>query len=157
MSLTPVRTPQRLEGLVEASLKRSSPKLAKRDLAVTHQVAPDVPEYAMDARLIGEAIDILIEESIRRAEQASTLRVTVRANRHAVMFAVKASGSGLTDVQREMLFTGEATPGTLARARAIITAHGGMAWANGIQGKGVTYYFTLPGAPPGPPESSAGL
>ena len=144
MSLTLKRTPQRLDGLVETSLKGSSTALAQRDLAVTHQVARDIPEYSMDADLIREAIDILFGESLRGAVPASRLRVTVRASRQTLMFAVKSDGPGITDVQREMLFTGKANTGTLARVLLIVTAHGGMVWANGEQGKGVTYYFTLP-------------
>ena len=98
----------------------------------------------MDRVLIKEALDCLIREAISRAAATSRLRVTIKSNRNALMFAVKAPGSGLTEPQREGLFTGEPRPGTLARARAIVVAHGGVAWANGLPGKGITYYLSLP-------------
>lgn len=144
MSLTLSPTPQRLDVLVEECLKGKGPDLAARSLSVTHQIAARIPEQAMDRALMTEAIGCLLAEAIRAATPSGRLRVTVKANRNALMLAVKAPGPGMGQVQREILFTGEARPGTLARARAIVSAHGGVTWANAMPGRGATYYITLP-------------
>lgn len=138
------RTPERLDGLVEECLKEPTLRLKTAGRSLTRQIAPAIPEYPMDRVLIKEALGCLVREAFSRAAPNARLRVTVKANRNALMFAVKAPGPGLKADQREGLFGGEPHAGTLARARVIITAHGGVTWANGLAGKGITYYFSLP-------------
>ncbi len=137
------RAPDRLDRVVIDCLRESERALAERSIAVTRQIAPDLPDVPMDASLIREAIRILLDDTIRTAVPVNRLRVTVKESRGVHMLALKNSGEGLTDVQREVLFTGEARPGTLARARAIVSAHGGTCWANGKPGRGRTCYVTL--------------
>ncbi len=136
--------PARLDAVVEDCLNEAATQLASRSLAVTRQIGSGIGASMMDRALVKEAVACIIAAAIRSVETGGRLRVTVKANRNATMLAVKAPGQGLTEVQREVLFTGEAKPGTLARARAIVTAHGGMAWANGRPARGATYYVTLP-------------
>lgn len=144
MTVDPRPTPQRLDDLVRECLQDAQRDLAERSLAVTRQMAADVPELPIDPDLMKEALAILVRDVIRHATPSTRLRVTVKAGRNAQMVALKSAGTGLTDVQREMLFTGEARSGSLARARSIVDAHGGMLWANGRPGRGMTYYLTLP-------------
>jgi K+-sensing histidine kinase KdpD len=144
MTVEPRPTPQHLDELVRECLMDAQRDLAERSLAVTRQMATDIPALPLDPDLMREALGILVGEVIRHAAPATRVRVTVKAGRNAQMVALKSAGAGLTDVQREMLFTGEARPGTLARARSIVDAHGGVLWANGKPGRGMTYYLTLP-------------
>ncbi|HET6372503.1 MAG TPA: HAMP domain-containing sensor histidine kinase [Candidatus Polarisedimenticolia bacterium] len=136
--------PERFDALIEECLKEAAPRLAARSLSVTHQLGPNLPEYELDRGLMKEAVHCMLAEAIKAAADSGRLRVTLKANSNALMLAVKAPGSGLTEVQREMLFTGEVRPGTLAYARGIIAAHGGVAWANGMPGRGITFYLSLP-------------
>jgi len=144
MTIHPRPTPQHLDELVRACLMDVQHDLAERSLAVTRQMATDVPPLLMDPDLMREALGIIVGDVIRHATPSTRVRVTVKAGRNAQMVALKSAGQGLTEVQREMLFTGEARPGTLARARSIVDAHGGVLWANGKPGRGMTYYLTLP-------------
>lgn len=147
MTIPIKRESVRLDTLVDACLQELAAELGARRLEVTRQVAQDLPEQPMDRAMIREVIGIVLAESIRSAPAASQLRITVKAGRNVQMLAVKISGSGYTDEQRESLFNGEARPGTLARARALVAQHGGVAWANGRPGRGTTFYFTLPAHP----------
>jgi len=166
--IRPEATPQHLDRIVRECLDASERELALRSLTVTRQISPDLPPLALDPALMREAIGILVQDAIRNAPARSRLRVTVKASDapsvgragdgsprggpgrtstrgagRVHMVAVKCSGEGLSDVQREVLFTGEAIPGSLARARAIVDAHGGACWANGMPGRGRTCYITL--------------
>ncbi len=144
MDLAVRRRPERLDLILDECLRQAGPELAARSLAVTHQVGEEIPPYPLDRDLIKEVLSRLLEEAIHTTREPGRLRVTLRANRHALMLAIKAPGQGLSDVQREILFTGEPDPGTLARVRSIVTAHGGVTWANAKPGKGTTYYLSLP-------------
>ena len=136
--------PQRLDLLVEECLSLAAPALAARGAGINRQYDPRIPEYPLDRTLVKEAVAILLAAAIERVHPGRGIRVTLRANRNALMFALKAPGDGIPDAEREALFGGEPLPGTLARARQCIRAHGGVVWANGIAGLGITYYFTLP-------------
>ncbi len=144
MSLSITRAPERFDQVVEECLKEADRELAARSLTVTHQIGAEIPEYPLDRPLVKEAVHCMISEAIRSAHDSGRLRVTVKASRHALMLAIKAPGPGLTEVKREILFTGDARPSTMARARAIIAAHGGVTWANSMPGRGVTFYLSLP-------------
>jgi len=136
--------PERVEALVAECLAERAADPARATRPITSQLAPGLPEHPVDRLLMKEAIAGLLDEATRRAAPSTRLRVTLKANRNALMFAVKSPGPGLSDAEREDLFGGEPREGTLARVRAIVGAHGGVAWANGIAGKGITYYFSLP-------------
>ena len=136
--------PQRLDLIVDSCLAHAAAALAARNIGIQRQFDPHLPEYPLDPALVTEAVAILIRAAVRHVEPGRGIRVTLRANRNALMFALKSPGDGVTDAQREELFGGEPKPGTLARARECIKAHGGVAWANGIAGLGITFYFTLP-------------
>lgn len=144
MQLSPDLRPGRLDLLVQERLRELSPEMARLSQSVTQQISTDVPERPVDHALIKEAVGCLVSAAMQHAGEGGRLRVTVKASRDAVMFSAKAAGAGLTQVQREMLFTGEGRPGTLSRARAIVSAHGGVTWANGAPGRGLTFYMTLP-------------
>lgn len=132
--------PERLDRLVDECLAEAESRLSDRSLSVTRQIGAGILESSMDRPLMKEAVAGLIGEAIRSSEPSGRLRVTVKSSRDAVMFSVKARGAGMTDEQREALFTG----GRLAHAREILTAHGGMAWANSRPGRGTTFYVSFP-------------
>lgn len=144
MKVAPAPRPVRLDEIVEECLRDAAPALAHKSLSVTRQIAEGLTEYALDRALMKEAIGILIAEAIQGSDPVARLRVTIKSNQNALMLSVKASGHGFNEVEREILFTGEPSAGTLARVRAIVVAHGGATWANGEAGRGTTYYISLP-------------
>ena len=136
MTATLHRAPARLDRIARECLAAAAASLQGHALTVDDQVAGDLPDYPMDELRMREAVGCLLEESIRRADASSRLRLTVKAGRHGIMLSVKAPGRGI-DPRRDQ----DAVP---TRAADIAAAHGGRAWANGRAGRGVTFYLTLP-------------
>lgn len=133
-------TSVRLDELVTECLDRAQAGVGARDVSIVRQVGPGVPPRDLDRALLQEAVDLILAEALRQVGEQRKLRVMVRGNSNALMLSVKVFGPGLRDDDREALFRS----GALARARSIAAAHGGTAWANGRQGRGITYYLTVP-------------
>lgn len=137
----------RLDQVVAARLDQAAPALAAAGVQVARQIT-EVPHLRLDEPAISGAIDAMIRQATALAGRGSRLRVTVKAGGRTVMVSVKATGHGLSAGEREALFAESVPPGPLAGVRSIMRAHGGGAWANGMPGRGVTFYATLAAAPP---------
>jgi hypothetical protein len=126
-------------------LQEAAPRIQAGALTVSEQMA-EPAEIAgaapgsVDRALLKRGVAALIDEAIRRAARGSRLRITVKAGPHASMIAVKAPGDGIDPADAD-----GAVPAAAVEAAA---AHGGRAWANGRRGRGITWYLTLPAAPP---------
>jgi PAS domain S-box-containing protein len=72
-----------------------------------------------------------------------------------IEISVNDTGPGLTPGKADQIFDAFFTTKPqgsgmgLAISKSIVEAHGGRIWANGNGGRGATFHFTLPAAPPG--------
>ena len=138
------------------------------EVAVSHELPPDLPAVYADRERVHQVLFNLLDNAVRLTPSGG--RVTVTASRHngAVDVAVADTGPGISadELPRvfERFFRVDASRsrddgGTgigLAIARSVVEAHGGRIWADSQPGKGSTFTFELPVAPDeGEPESGA--
>lgn len=110
-----------------------------------------------DARLLRIARENLLGKASKFTSKRTEAEISFGCN-HASgpekVFWVKDNGSGFDMAYAEKLFralqrlhTEAEFPGTggigLANVSRIIARHGGRVWAEGADGKGATFYFTL--------------
>ncbi|MEN6396623.1 MAG: ATP-binding protein, partial [Methanoregula sp.] len=98
----------------------------------------------------------------RRAGVAPVIHISVAPRDGMWQFAIQDNGIGIPQeyfdkifVLFERLHGREAYPGTglgLALSKRVIERHGGRIWVESEQGKGSTFYFTLPIVPPVSPQ-----
>jgi len=143
MTVTPERIPGHLDAVVGEAMEQVRDRLAAKGILLDPQIAAGIPEHPIDPALLREALVLLLDAAIDTADTNARMRVTVKASPSALMVAIKSPGSGLSRSEREQLFDGDEAARPLARARSIVGAHGGRVWANGRQGRGLTYYLTL--------------
>ena len=108
-----------------------------------------------DKERISQVISNLLTNAIKFTKQGTIFVNVDKKNNNSVIFCVKDSGQGIDSTILPRLFTKFASKsykGTglgLFISKGIIEAHGGKMWAeNNIDGKGATFYFSLPSRAP---------
>ncbi|MCC7162202.1 MAG: PAS domain-containing sensor histidine kinase [Anaerolineae bacterium] len=146
--------------LVNDALTPLRPQIERKHITLETHIPPDM-EVLADAQAIRKVIGNLTHNAIKFTPPDG--RITIRAvwrNEGAdVEMSIQDSGTGIpredlpriferfykvdrarTRAQGELRGTGLG----LAVAKHMVEAHGGKIWAESVQGKGSTFYFTLP-------------
>ena len=97
----------------------------------------------------------LISNAIKfRSDQPPYLQIGARKEKREWVVSIGDNGQGFDPQYAEKIFLpfqrlhGSDTPGSgigLATCKRIVERLGGRIWAEAAQGKGATFYFTLPG------------
>lgn len=126
---------------------------AKRSIAF---VCANTPEVCVDLNLLRQVWRNLFSNAVKytRKRENAEVRVEVHEDRGEYVFAVHDNGVGFDGQYAHKLFGAfqrlhrmedfEGTGVGLANVRRIIARHGGRTWATGEEGKGASFFFTLP-------------
>jgi len=96
----------------------------------------------------------LVSNAVRYGRPGGRIRIGGRQQGEEILFWVKDQGSGISSKDLPHVFDKFYTDATarrgsglgLAIARQAVEAHGGQIWVESEEGKGATFYFTLPRA-----------
>jgi two-component system, OmpR family, sensor histidine kinase KdpD len=118
------------------------------------EIPPDLPLIQMDAVLIAQVLENLLDNACKYSPIHSPITISVRLIRDQVEVAVRDCGIGIPSADLGRVFDKfyrvqrqEAIAGTglgLSICKGIIEAHGGRIWAANNPDQGVTITFTLP-------------
>ncbi|MEM7354482.1 MAG: ATP-binding protein, partial [Acidobacteriota bacterium] len=118
------------------------------------EIASDLPQVVVDRPRLVEVLQDLIDNAVKYTDaEAPRVEVGCRPNGDEVVFFVRDNGIGIEPRYQEKIFglfeqlnpSGEGTGIGLALVHRIIKVHGGRIWVDSEgQGKGSTFYFTLP-------------
>ena len=126
--------------------------------AVTWSVG-DLPTVTGDLIMIRMAVRDFLSNAVKytRGKQPAVIEVGSRDEGADTVFWVKDNGVGFDMRYAGKLFgvfqrlhRAEDFEGTgigLANARRAVERHGGRTWAEGVEGRGATFYFALPRTP----------
>jgi PAS domain S-box-containing protein len=115
-----------------------------------------LPRVMVDVEKIRLAVQNLLDNAIRYTQPGGKVSVSLRQVGNEVEFSIRDTGVGIPKEQQERVFTKffrgsnvirMATEGSglgLFITKNIIEAHGGKIWFESEEGKGTTFYFTLP-------------
>jgi signal transduction histidine kinase len=144
-----------LSDLVHGVVSAVEPLAAEKRLALTAQVAPDLPAGRGDGRRLSQVLLNLVGNAIKFTDKGE---VAIRASETngAFTVAVCDTGPGIVPADQAKIFEEfqqadssitRKKGGTglgLSIAKRIIEMHGGRIWVESEPGKGSTFCFTLP-------------
>lgn len=141
--------------LVETIVVGPQARAQAREIALTTQIEPGLPDVTADKRRVGQVLNNLLENAIRHTPKGGTVTVLVSKAPEGVQFAVRDTGEGIAKDDLEKIFLsfyqgGSGSSGGrlglgLSISREIIAQHKGRIWVEspGV-GQGATFLFTVP-------------
>ena len=116
--------------------------------------APEVPAIRAYPLFLQRVLQNRLENAIKFSPGRSKVRLEVRAEDHAVRFAVYDQGPGIgaDDLGYicEIFYRGQREGDSqgfglgVATVKRIIDAHGGRIWVDTAPGRGCTFFLTVP-------------
>lgn len=146
------------DSVISPAVERLHPQAERGQLTLHVDVPRDLPLVLVDAGRIHQVVSNLIHNAIKFTPTGGTITVGAIVDATTVTISVADTGSGIASYELPRIFErfyktdrSRAIGGTglgLAIAKHIVQAHGGRIWAVSQEGRGSTFYFTMPRAEP---------
>jgi len=150
------KTPVSLTKLAWRALRGCAATAEKAELTLVENLPKDLPPVAGNEARLLQVFDNLLGNAIKFSPAGGRITVTVEDAGSMLRASVSDQGIGIPKDQQEKIFErfyqvngsarrrfGGAGLG-LAIVRQIVETHGGRVWVESDEGKGSTFYFTIP-------------
>lgn len=147
--------PVDLSSLARETIRLLEPELQKKQIQLTLELQSLLQVHA-DLNMTRSVLRNLLTNAIKFTDAGGTISLrAAEASVKEVIFSVADNGTGIPEENRDKLFTlgTVSTQGTeeekgtglgLMLCREFIEKSGGRIWFESTEGKGTTFYFTLP-------------
>jgi two-component system phosphate regulon sensor histidine kinase PhoR len=153
--------PTEVGEIIFDALDRLYHQAERADIEIDVKIADGIPLVSADAERLQRVVANLLHNAIKFTPEHGNIKITaslgdnVGSQAH-VLISVKDNGLGITKDDLPRIFErfyksdrartrGASGTGLgLAIARHLVEAHGGRIWAKSKEGKGSTFYFTIP-------------
>jgi two-component system phosphate regulon sensor histidine kinase PhoR len=153
--------PTRLDAVLVAAAERLRPLAERQGVSLAVDPSGELPAVHVDAERIQQVLANLIHNAVKFTPPGGHVTVSAERRGDEVVIAVADTGVGIAPEILPRLFErfykadrARASGGTglgLAIAKHVVQAHGGRIWAESPgEGRGATFRFTVPLAPPSP-------
>jgi PAS domain S-box-containing protein len=143
--------------VVQSILKGYQEEIKKKEINLEfEQPEKKLPLVMVDLEKIQLAIQNLLENAIKYTPPGGEIKISLKSTENEVEFSIKDSGVGIPKEEQGRVFTKffrgsnvmkmetEGSGLGLFITKNVIEAHGGKIWFESEEGKGTTFYFTLP-------------
>ncbi len=152
------RQPLNTAELVREVADTVLPNVDNKDLTLTWEVTPEIPEVFADADMLRRVLINLLENAIKFTPAEGKIHISARRDGDFVEICVSDTGPGIPPADQERIFQkftrlvskdGPRGLGLgLAYCRLAVLGHGGEIWVESHPGKGSEFKFTMPIANP---------
>jgi two-component system phosphate regulon sensor histidine kinase PhoR len=144
--------------LAEMSVERLRLFAERGGITLVVDADASTPHVRGDEARLGQVLVNLVHNAVKFSHDGGEVRITVRPTGEDVTVAVEDHGIGIAKADRARVFErfykvdrarvrGGGTGLGLAIARHVIAGHGGRIGVESEEGKGSTFWFTIPVAP----------
>ena len=139
--------------VAQSALNAIAAQAEAKSLAVTTEVAPDIPDMRADRGQIIRVIVNLLTNAVRHTPEGGRIAVRVYKEGANAVLEVSDTGAGIPKDYLPRVFerfvqvpgaTGGGAGMGLSIAKSIVRTHGGTISADSELGKGSTFRFTIP-------------
>jgi signal transduction histidine kinase len=142
--------------LVEDLISRSKFYALASNIEIKFHSGNDLPTVFADPSQVKLVVENLIDNAIRYTKKEGVIDIWLEKREKQVLFRIKDSGVGIPEEDKKYIFQKffraenimrEQTRGSglgLFVAKSIVESSGGKIWFESKEGKGTTFYFTLP-------------
>jgi len=144
-----------LEEIVQGVIKLYQEKIREKELHLEFS-SQKLPKVKLDVEKITFALQNLIDNAIRYTKKGGMITINLKSNQKEIEFSIQDSGIGIPEEQQKNIFQKFFRASNALRmetkgsglglyiTKNIIEAHQGKIWFQSEEGKGTTFYFTLP-------------
>jgi signal transduction histidine kinase len=145
-----------LRELIDESLKPLRLPFKEKQITLDISIDTGIPNIAGDRQQLGWVITNLVNNALRFTDEGGFVKIIATRDDGKIRVAVSDTGHGIPREAQRTIFDkfvqikepAETTPGSvglgLAIAREVVEAHEGVIWVESAEGKGSTFFFTLP-------------
>lgn len=140
--------------LLNSACKRMQLQAERAGLNLRVECANDLPRVSIDSQRLEQVLVNLIHNSIKFTRAGGEVVLLAGTDNGSVRFGIRDTGVGIPEDEVSRIFerfyrvdksrTGSGTGLGLSIAKHIVEAHKGKIWAESVEGKGSTFYFTIP-------------
>jgi two-component system phosphate regulon sensor histidine kinase PhoR len=140
--------------LLHSASQRMQLQAERADITLRVECADDLPRVQVDSQRLEQVLVNLIHNAVKFTRAGGEVVLFAEPVDGSVRFAVRDTGVGIPADEVSRIFerfyrvdksrTGSGTGLGLSIAKHIIEAHRGKIWAESIEGRGSTFYFTIP-------------
>jgi two-component system phosphate regulon sensor histidine kinase PhoR len=148
------RSPVAAYDLLASASQRMQLQAERAELSLRVECANDLPTVQIDAQRLEQVLVNLIHNAVKFTRPGGEIVLSAQPDDGSIHFAVRDTGVGIPADEVSRIFerfyrvdksrTGNGTGLGLSIAKHIVEAHGGKIWVESLEGKGSTFYFTIP-------------
>lgn len=146
--------PIAIADIVLPAVERLRPQAERANLTLTLDLPSGLPPVLADGQRMQQVVANLVHNAIKFTPAGGEVTLSAVADGDEVVVSVHDTGIGISADALPRIFerfykvdrarAGAGTGLGLAIAKHIVQGHGGRIWAESTEGRGSTFYFTLP-------------
>jgi two-component system phosphate regulon sensor histidine kinase PhoR len=148
------RSPAAAYDLLESASRRMQVQAERAGVTLRVECAEDLPEVQVDSQRLEQVLVNLIHNAVKFTRSGGEVVLCADSADGEIRFAVQDTGVGIPADEISRIFerfyrvdksrTGSGTGLGLSIARHIVEAHGGRIWVESVEGRGSTFFFSIP-------------